>query len=229
MNKQQYSQKRHYLMNLTKHKTVYYRNQLKAHGIHVCALCGRPLAVYSPRYGGFVTLRKHYYFQANHIYIALCYNPTNCFEYIERKWVALGALVDSLKDAIGGNHSKQDQDEAVDNVKRTLQLASKRLLESVQNNDQELDVKDIKDLAGVYTLLTQTDGSGNGEAQTPQASAGIADVFDDHDVKVNKTPDGDEEIDPESLDDLSEDDVKKLVTDSFKKQNEDNYNKVKEA
>lgn len=141
----------------------------------------------------------------------------------------MGALVDSLKDAIGGNHSKQDQDEAVDNVKRTLQLASKRLLESVQNNDQELDVKDIKDLAGVYTLLTQTDGSGNGEAQTPQASAGIADVFDDHDVKVNKTPDGDEEIDPESLDDLSEDDVKKLVTDSFKKQNEDNYNKVKEA
>ena len=69
----------------------------------------------------------------------------------------MGALVDSLRDAIADGDTK-NKDEAVDNIKETLQLASRRLLNSAKNGDTELDVKDLKDLASVYAMLSQTDG-----------------------------------------------------------------------
>ena len=139
----------------------------------------------------------------------------------------MGALVDSLRDAIADGDTK-DKDEAVDNIKETLQLASRRLLNSAKNGDTELDVKDLKDLASVYSLLSQTDGSNDGATGTPQAPAGIADALDDK-VDVHKTPEGEEEVDQDSLINLSSDDVDKMVANTFKKQNSINYKKVSEA
>ena len=139
----------------------------------------------------------------------------------------MGALVDSLRDAIADGDTK-NKDEAVDNIKETLQLASRRLLNSAKNGDTELDVKDLKDLASVYSLLSQTDGSNDGATGTPQAPAGIADALDDE-VDVHKTPEGDEEVDQDSLINLSSDDVDKMVANTFKKQNSINYKKVSEA
>ena len=46
----------------------------------------------------------------------------------------MGALVDSLRDAIADGDTK-NKDEAVDNIKETLQLASRRLLNSAKNGD----------------------------------------------------------------------------------------------
>ena len=139
----------------------------------------------------------------------------------------MGALVDSLRDAIADGDTK-NKDEAVDNIKETLQLASRRLLNSAKNGDTELDVKDLKDLASVYALLSQTDGGDDGATGTPQAPAGIADVLGDE-VEVHKTPDVDDEVDQDSLSDLSSDDVDKMVANTFKKQNSINYKKVNEA
>lgn len=139
----------------------------------------------------------------------------------------MGALVDSLRDAIADGDTK-NKDEAVDNIKETLQLASRRLLNSAKNGDTELDVKDLKDLASVYAMLSQTDGGDDGATGTPQAPAGIADVLGDE-VEVHKTPDGDNEVDQDSLINLSSDDVDKMVANTFKKQNSINYKKVNEA
>lgn len=144
----------------------------------------------------------------------------------------MGALVDSLRDAIADGDTK-NKDEAVDNIKETLELASRRLLNSAKNGDTELDVKDLKDLASVYSLLSQTDGGNDGATGTPQAPAGIADALDDE-VDIHKTPEGDKEVDQDSLINLSSDDVDKMVASTFKKQNSINYNgdtntEVKEA
>lgn len=139
----------------------------------------------------------------------------------------MGALVDSLRDAIADGDTK-NKDEAVDNIKETLELASRRLLNSAKNGDTELDVKDLKDLASVYSLLSQTDGGNDGATGTPQAPAGIADALDDE-VDIHKTPEGDKEVDQDSLINLSSDDVDKMVANTFKKQNSLNYNKVSEA
>ena len=139
----------------------------------------------------------------------------------------MGALVDSLRDAIADGDTK-NKDEAVDNIKETLQLASRRLLNSAKNGDTELDVKDLKDLASVYTLLNQTDGNTDGATGTPQAPAGISGILDDE-VEVHKTPDGDDEVDQDSLINLSSDGVDKMIANTFKKQNSINYKKVSEA
>lgn len=139
----------------------------------------------------------------------------------------MGALVDSLRDAIADGDTK-NKDEAVDNIKETLELASRRLLNSTKNGDTELDVKDLKDLASVYSLLNQTDGGNDGVTGTPQAPAGIADALNDE-VDIHKTPEGNEEVDQDSLINLSSDDVDKMVTNTFKKQNSLNYKKVSEA
>lgn len=139
----------------------------------------------------------------------------------------MGALVDSLRDAIADGDTK-NKDEAVDNIKETLQLASRRLLNSAKNGDTELDVKDLKDLASVYAMLNQADGGDDGATGTPQAPAGIADVLGDE-VEVHKTPEGDNEVDQDTLINLSSDDVDKMVANTFKKQNSINYKKVSEA
>lgn len=139
----------------------------------------------------------------------------------------MGALVDSLRDAIADGDTK-NKDEAVDNIKETLQLASRRLLNSAKNGDTELDVKDLKDLASVYAMLNQTDGGDDGATGTPQAPAGIADALDDK-VDIHKTPEGDNEVDQDTLINLSSDDVDKMVANTFKKQNSINYKKVSEA
>ena len=139
----------------------------------------------------------------------------------------MGALVDSLRDAIADGDTK-NKDEAVDNIKETLELASRRLLSSAKNGDTELDVKDLKDLASVYSLLSQTDSSNDGATGTPQAPAGIADALDDK-VDIHKTAEGEKEVDQDSLINLSSDDVDKMVANTFKKQNSINYKKVSEA
>lgn len=144
----------------------------------------------------------------------------------------MGALVDSLRDAVADGKT-DNKDEAIDNIKETLQLASRRLLNSAKNGDAELDVKDLKDLASVYTLLNQTDGNTDGATGTPQAPAGISGILDDE-VEVHKTSDGDEEVDQDDLLSLSSEDVGKMVANQFKKQNGINYNgdtnaEVKEA
>ena len=130
--------------------------------------------------------------------------------------------------AVTSKWEDKNKDEAVDNIKETLQLASRRLLNSAKNGDTELDVKDLKDLASVYAMLSQTDGGNDGATGTPQAPAGIADVLGDE-VEVHKTPDGDDEVDQDSLINLSSDDVDKMVANTFKKQNSINYKKVNEA
>lgn len=139
----------------------------------------------------------------------------------------MGALVNSLRDAIADGDTK-NKDEAVDNIKETLQLASRRLLNAAKNGDTELDVKDLKDLASVYSLLSQTDGSDDGATGTPQAPAGITDALNDE-VDIHKTPEGEKEVDQDSLINLSSDDVDKMVANTFKKQNSINYEKVSEA
>lgn len=58
----------------------------------------------------------------------------------------MGALVDSLRDAVADGKT-DNKDEAIDNIKETLQLASRRLLNSAKNGDAELDQDDLLSLS----------------------------------------------------------------------------------
>ena len=113
---------------------------------------------------------------------------------------------------------------ATNNIKKTLEIASDRLLHKVSNNELDLDVKDIKDIASVYQLLTQNT-QGDVETGAPQVPAGINQMYKDSKViNVHDSPDGKKvEINQSDVLNLSSDDVDKLVSDQFKKQNALNY------
>ena len=78
----------------------------------------------------------------------------------------MSGLIDSIRDQIAKGDTNKEA-EASDNIKQTLELASRKLLSKVANNEVELDVKDIKDLASVSTLLQQTSPE-EGATGTPQ-------------------------------------------------------------
>lgn len=137
----------------------------------------------------------------------------------------MAGLIDSIRDQIAEGDYK-DTNEASENVQQTLEIATKRMLHKVSNGEVDLDVKDIKDLAAVASLLNQ-DGSQDGATGTPQAPDAMVSVFSDE-VPVQKTPDGEEEIDQDDLLNLSDDDIAKMTKNQFKKQNEVNY-KANEA
>lgn len=137
----------------------------------------------------------------------------------------MAGLIDSIRDQIAeGDH--KDTNEASENVQQTLEIATKRMLHKVSNGEVDLDVKDIKDLAAVASLLNQ-DGSQDEATGTPQAPDAMVSVFSDE-VPVQKTPDGEEEIDQDDLFNLSDVDIAKMTKNQFKNQNEVNY-KANEA
>lgn len=137
----------------------------------------------------------------------------------------MAGLIDSIREQIAeGDH--KDEDQASDNVKQTLEIATRKMLQKVSNNEVDLDVKDIKDLAAVASLLNQ-DSDTNGATGTPQAPQAMVNIFNDE-VPVRKTPEGDSEVSQDDLLNLSSEDIDKLTKDQFKKQNEVNY-KANEA
>ena len=129
-------------------------------------------------------------------------------------------LIDSLRDSLADNGTG-DKDQSLDNVKQSLDLASEKLLGKIKNNELDLDVKDIKDLASVYMLLTQS-GEQDSTLGTPQASPEVVNILG-KDLNVKTDPSDDSKIvDQEDLLDLSSEDVDKMLGEQFKAQNDDN-------
>lgn len=135
----------------------------------------------------------------------------------------MAGLLNSIRDQLEKGNTEGSA-EAQDNINKTIQLASRKLLSQVENNEQELDVKDIKDLAAVSSLLAQTNGNDDGATGTPQAPSQMAGAFQDE-VPIEKTPDDTKEVDQKDLLDLSSEDVDKMVKKQFKTQNGINYKK----
>lgn len=129
-------------------------------------------------------------------------------------------LIDSLRNSLADNGTG-DKDQSLDNVKQSLDLASEKLLGKIKNNELDLDVKDIKDLASVYMLLTQS-GEQDSTLGTPQASPEVVNVFG-KDLNVKEDPsDGSRVVDQDNLLDLSSEEVDKMLDQQFKAQNDDN-------
>lgn len=129
-------------------------------------------------------------------------------------------LIDSLRNSLADNGTG-DKDQSLDNVKQSLDLASEKLLGKIKNNELDLDVKDIKDLASVYMLLTQS-GEQDSTLGTPQASPEVVSVLgQDLDVKEDPS-DGSKIVDQDDLLDLSSEEVDKMLDQQFKAQNDDN-------
>ena len=129
-------------------------------------------------------------------------------------------LIDSLRDSLADNGTG-NKDQSLDNVKQSLDLASEKLLGKIKNNELDLDVKDIKDLASVYMLLTQS-GEQDSTLGTPQASPEVVNILG-KDLNVKTDPSDDSKIvDQEDLLDLSSEDVDKMLGEQFKAQNDDN-------
>lgn len=129
-------------------------------------------------------------------------------------------LIDSLRNSLADNGTG-DKDQSLDNVKQSLDLASEKLLGKIKNNELDLDVKDIKDLASVYMLLTQS-GEQDSTLGTPQASPEVVSVLgQDLDVKEDPS-DGSKIVDQDDLLDLSSEEVNKMLDQQFKAQNDDN-------
>ena len=129
-------------------------------------------------------------------------------------------LIDSLRNSLADNGTG-DKDQSLDNVKQSLDLASEKLLGKIKNNELDLDVKDIKDLASVYMLLTQS-GEQDSTLGTPQASPEVVNVLgQDLDVKEDPS-DGSKVVDQEDLLNLSSEEVDKMLDQQFKAQNDNN-------
>lgn len=129
-------------------------------------------------------------------------------------------LIDSLRNSLADNGTG-DKDQSLDNVKQSLDLASEKLLGKIKNNELDLDVKDIKDLASVYMLLTQS-GEQDSTLGTPQASPEVVSVLgQDLDVKEDPS-DGSKIVDQDDLLGLSSEEVDKMLDQQFKAQNDDN-------
>lgn len=129
-------------------------------------------------------------------------------------------LIDSLRNSLADNGTG-DKDQSLDNVKQSLDLASEKLLGKIKNNELDLDVKDIKDLASVYMLLTQS-GEQDSTLGTPQASPEVVNVLG-QDLNVKEDPsDGSRVVDQDDLLDLSSEEVDKMLDQQFKAQNNDN-------
>lgn len=129
-------------------------------------------------------------------------------------------LIDSLRNSLADNGTG-DKDQSLDNVKQSLDLASEKLLGKIKNNELDLDVKDIKDLASVYMLLTQS-GEQDSTLGTPQASPEVVNVLG-QDLNVKEDPsDGSKVVDQDDLLDLSSEEVDKMLDQQFKAQNDDN-------
>lgn len=129
-------------------------------------------------------------------------------------------LIDSLRNSLADNGTG-DKDQSLDNVKQSLDLASEKLLGKIKNNELDLDVKDIKDLASVYMLLTQS-GEQDSTLGTPQASPEVVNILSkDLDVKEDPS-DGSKIVDQDDLLDLSSEEVDKMLDQQFKAQNDDN-------
>lgn len=134
----------------------------------------------------------------------------------------MSGLIDSIRDSIAAGDTNH-KEEASSNIQQTLEIASRKLLDKVATNQVDLDVKDIKDLAAVSSLLSQSDDS-SGATGTPQAPSGIADVFSDNNLAVSKDPsDATKQISQDELINFSTEDINKMVKDQFKKQNSINY------
>ena len=129
-------------------------------------------------------------------------------------------LINSLRDSLADNGTG-DKDKSVDNVKQSLDLASEKLLGKIKNNELDLDVKDIKDLASVYMLLTQS-GEQDSTLGTPQASPEVINVLG-NDLNVKTDPSDDSKVvDQDNLLELSSEDVDKMLGEQFKAQNDNN-------
>ena len=141
--------------------------------------------------------------------------------------VNLSSLITSLRDTLSSGKFEH-KDESLKNIKETMELASRKLLSRATNGEIELDVKDLKDLASVYSLLNQTDGGEDGMTGTPQAPSKMVQVFNNN-LTVTNSPEGKPEINQADLENLSSDDVDKLVSDQFNTNNKSNYDESKEA
>ena len=129
-------------------------------------------------------------------------------------------LIDSLRNSLADNGTG-DKDQSLDNVKQSLDLASEKLLGKIKNNELDLDVKDIKDLASVYMLLTQS-GEQDSTLGTPQASPEVVNILS-KDLGVKEDPsDGSKVVDQDDLLNLSSEEVDKMLDQQFKAQNDDN-------
>lgn len=129
-------------------------------------------------------------------------------------------LIDSLRNSLADNGTG-DKDQSLDNVKQSLDLASEKLLGKIKNNELDLDVKDIKDLASVYMLLTQS-GEQDSTLGTPQASPEVVNILSkDLDVKEDPS-DGSKVVDQDDLLNLSSEEVDKMLDQQFKAQNDGN-------
>ena len=140
----------------------------------------------------------------------------------------MSGLTDSIRQMISAGETV-DKEQATDNIKQTIELVSKKLLDQAMSGTSELDVKDLKDLASVYTLLQQTSAGDDTQTGAPQAPAGMSDIFNDS-IPVYKDPQDENKkrVDQDDLINLSSKDIDKMVSDQFKGQNDLNY-KANEA
>lgn len=112
--------------------------------------------------------------------------------------------------------------------KASLKLA-KRFLDKVNNG--YIDINDINDFQRIFAMFMQINeieerglsGEGSG---APQLTVKDRQVLEDS-MKFNDTPDGDGYVDNDSVENMTTEDVAKLLEETERAMNEENYNSYK--
>lgn len=135
-------------------------------------------------------------------------------------------LIDGIKNEIDDTKDET----TIANVKKTIELLSGRLLQQASEGTIDLDIKDLKDLTSVLAMLKDS-GEDNGQMGTPPVSGRMTVYFNS---ALNGQKDNPEQADDETdisqgLEDMSDEDVNKMLNAQFEEQNKENFDKNNEA
>lgn len=133
-------------------------------------------------------------------------------------------LMDSLKSSLKSEHDNEDTQATLDNLNKTMVVLSKSLLDDAMSNPNSYTAKDLKDISSIISNLNQDVGNTQGTG-TPASPQAINVYFNKNLEGTGKISFEDNKSDiSQGLDELSEEEVSKLIEDTNNIQNQENYN-----
>lgn len=117
-----------------------------------------------------------------------------------------------------------DDEKVMDNFKTVLSKLSTQLVKDVNSNKIQLyDIKDVRDLAAIITMIKQVDTEGDTKSSPEIPSGSFTYLNRSLNINIGSKEENKQEVDAsDSVESLSEEDVDKLIDSQFVDKNKQN-------
>mgnify|MGYP001268515779 CR=1 FL=1 len=135
----------------------------------------------------------------------------------------------SYQEAKTNKADGNDDEKVMDNFKTVLSKLSTQLVKDVNSNKIQLyDIKDVRDLAAIITMIKQVDTEGDNK-DTPALDRDASSyLIGNLNIQLGSPEGKGDDIDvSQKLEGLSENDVSKLIDSNFKHHDEENVEESK--